>query len=186
MKKKLIFLDIDGVLNHQDGYENGECKYNYEHNYQGFSDDSKKYLNMLIENTGAKLVISSTWRSDGIERLREIFKLESIIGDIIGATPHLSIQGYGAAPRGCEIECYLKEQGFWHINWSKEEQQKYMDKSRIDNYIIIDDDPDMLYSQRNHFIKVLPAPRNTSGFNEHYYNKALKVLSSNILELNYE
>jgi hypothetical protein len=122
---------------------------------------------------------------DGLERLQEIFNLEGIVGKIIGITPHYSIQGYGSAPRGSEIESYLKSMGLWHINWSKDEQQKYMNVSNIENYIIIDDDSDMLYGQRNHFIHVLPSPRNTSGFNEKYYNQALETLSSNIIDLNY-
>ncbi len=178
-------LDIDGVLNHQDAYKNKQCSFDFNHKYQKFSPDSRDLLNKLIQKTGAKLVISSTWRSDGIDRLREIFKLEGIEGEIVGVTPHYSIPTYGSAPRGCEIESYLKSRGFWHINWSKEEQQKFMDKSGIENYVILDDDSDMLYGQRNHFVNVLPAPRNTSGFNEFYYNQALKILSSNIIDLNY-
>jgi hypothetical protein len=182
---KLIYLDIDGVLNHQDGYKSGDCSFNYEKKYQRFSKESKEYLNRLIINTGAKLVISSTWRSDGIDRLREIFKLEGVDGEIIGVTPHFSINGYGSAPRGVEIEADLKSRGFWHINWSEEEQMKYMVKSNIVNYVILDDDSDMLYGQRNHFVNVLPAPRNTSGFNKEYYNKALDILLSDVIRLNY-
>lgn len=41
-----------------------------------------------------------------------------------------------------------------------------MEKSGVDNYIIIDDDADMLYGQKNHFVHVLPSPRNKDGFRE--------------------
>ena len=61
-----------------------------------------------------------------------------------------------------------------------------MDASGLENYIILDDDSDMLYGQRNHFINVLPSPRNTSGFNEKYYDQALETLTSNIIDLNYD
>jgi hypothetical protein len=179
-------LDIDGVLNHQEAYQNKECSFDFNNKYQKFAPKSKELLNQLIEKTGAKLVISSTWRSDGIERMQEIFELEGVVGDIVGLTPHYSIPGYGSAPRGLEIESYLKSKKFWHINWSKDEQRKYMDASGIENYIILDDDSDMLYGQRNHFINVLPAPRNLSGFNEHYYAQSLETLSSNIIDLNYK
>ena len=60
-----------------------------------------------------------------------------------------------------------------------------MDKSGIENYIIIDDDSDMLYNQRNHFVHVLPSPRNRDGFNETYYRQALEKLGKTIIELNY-
>lgn len=182
---KLIFLDIDGVLNHQDGYATKECTFDFKHKYQRFALESKRLLNKLIAETGAKIVISSTWRADGIERLKEIFELEGIVGEIIGVTPHYSIPGYGSAPRGSEIESYLKSRGFWHINYSREEQQKYMDASGIENYIILDDDSDMLYNQRDHFVHVVPSPRNTAGFNQYFYEQALKLLSSTIIDLNY-
>ena len=184
--RKLIFLDIDGVLNHQQGHEDGECAYDFNEKYQKFSTTSTALLNKLIEKTNAEIVISSTWRCDGLERMREIWTLEGMSGDITGITPHFSINGYGSAPRGCEIESYLKNQGFWHINYSKDEQQKYMDKSSIINYIILDDDSDMLYGQRNHFINTPPPPRNYSGFNQQYYEQALKILSSDIISLNYD
>lgn len=189
---KIIFLDIDGVLNCQDAYKSGECKYVEWINTQGDKDHhqafcswSKGYLNKLIEETDAKIVISSTWRLSGIEHMKGVWKQEEMKGEIIGITPNFRSSGY-TIPRGCEIDCYLEETfGFFHINWSKEEQQKYMDKSGIENYIILDDDSDMLYKQRSHFVHVLPSPRNTSGFNETYYQEALAKLSSNVIDLNY-
>jgi hypothetical protein len=75
--------------------------------------------------------------------------------------------------------------GFAHINWSEKEQQKRMDKSGVENYIIIDDDSDMLYNQRHHFVHVLPSPRNYDGFNPHYYEKAKTMLDKSCIELNY-
>lgn len=58
-----------------------------------------------------------------------------------------------------------------------------MKESNIRNYIIIDDDSDMLYKQRNHFIHVLPSPRNKEGFNKEYYDQALNKLKKNIIDL---
>ena len=65
------------------------------------------------------------------------------------------------------------------------EQQKIIDESGVENYIIIDDDSDMLYNQRNHFVHVLPSPRNYDGFNTHYYEKAKLMLEKSVIELNY-
>lgn len=131
------------------------------------------------------MVISSTWRHSGLQKMREIWKQEQMSGEIIGITPNMrGINGY-TIPRGCEIEYWLKEHEFRHINWSKERQQEYIDASGIENYIIIDDDSDMLYGQRNHFVHVLPSPRNKSGFNETYYEEALEKLSKNVIEINF-
>jgi hypothetical protein len=43
----------------------------------------------------------------------------------------------------------------------------------------------MLYSQRNHFVHALPSPRNKEGFNEKYFEEALKKLSKTVIDLNY-
>jgi hypothetical protein len=99
-------------------------------------------MNKLIRETGAKIVISSTWRHSGLEFMKKVWTQENMEGEIIGITPSFrgDIEGY-TIPRGCEIEYHLeKELGFHHINWDKDTQQEYMDKSNVDNYIIIDDD----------------------------------------------
>jgi hypothetical protein len=191
---KVIFLDIDGVLNSEKAYRSGECNYtkwNWENgtedHHQSFCSWSKELLNKLIEETDAKIVISSTWRSSGIEFMRKVWELEGMRGEIIGITPSFrgDINGY-TIPRGCEIDYYLEHDlKFHHINWDNGVQQEYIEKSGIENYIIIDDDSDMLYEQRNHFVHVLPSPRNKEGFNQKYYKEALAKLSKSVIDLNY-
>ena len=189
---KIIFLDIDGVLNCESAYKNGECQYKewtwedgLPDHYQRFCVRSKDLLNKLIDETGAKIVISSSWRHSGIEFMQKVWEFEKMHGEIIAITPSLRTSGIHI-PRGMEINYYLENDlRFRHINWSKEEQLKYMKESDLENYIIIDDDSDMLYGQRNHFVHVLPSPRNKDGFNEKYYKEALAKLSKSIIDLNY-
>ena len=189
---KIIFLDIDGVLNCENAYRAGECQYQEwvwedgrKDHYQRFCVRSKELLNKLIDETGAKIVISSTWRHSGIEFMKKVWKMEEMSGEIIGITPSMRAKGYNI-PRGMEIEHYLNNDLlFHHINWDLTIQQEYMDKSDVENYIIIDDDSDMLYNQRNHFVHVLPSPRNKDGFNQHYYKIAKSMLEKTIIELNY-
>lgn len=199
---KIIYLDIDGVLNCEEAYELGECNYvkhndltdldvdKIENYHQSFYSKSKYWLNKLILETGAKVVISSTWRMSGIDWLREVWKYEEMEGEIIDITPNFINFGLGEekyrVPRGCEIDYHIRNvMGLYHINWCKDTQQEYIDKSGVDNYIIIDDDADMLYSQRNHFVQVLPSPRNKSGFGEEHYKLGLELLSRSIIDLNY-
>jgi hypothetical protein len=183
---KIIFLDIDGVLNHESAYISGEIKYvgDKDFHYQTFSKSSKNLLNELILKTGAKIVISSTWRSDGLDKMIKIWESESMMGEIIGITPSFHHRDF-SVPRGSEIKKFLELMNFRHINYSKEIQGEYMESSGIENYIIIDDDSDMLYNQRNHFVHVLPSPRNIEGFNEFYYKMALEKLNKNIIDLNF-
>jgi hypothetical protein len=190
---KIIFLDIDGILNCEDAYRAGHCQYvewiwedGRKDHYQRFCSWSKELLNRLIRETGAKIVISSTWRLSGIDFMKKVWELEEMEGEIIGITPSMRTKDI-RIPRGMEIDYFLENDlGFKHVNWDEKTQRKYMDKSGLENYIILDDDSDMLYKQRNHFVHVLSSPRNTEGFNEHYYQKAKLMLDKNIIELNYD
>jgi hypothetical protein len=190
---KIIFLDIDGILNCEDAYRAGHCQYvewiwedGRKDHYQRFCSWSKELLNRLIRETGAKIVISSTWRLSGIDFMKKVWQLEEMEGEIIGITPSMRTKDI-RIPRGMEIDYFLENDlGFKHVNWDEKTQRKYMDKSGLENYIILDDDSDMLYKQRNHFVHVISSPRNTEGFNEHYYQKAKLMLDKNIIELNYD
>ena len=178
---KIIFLDIDGVLNCEQGFVDGLCKYTIGKEDMGmdFYPPSKKLLNKLIDETNGKVVISSTWRRGGLDKMKEIWDYRNMHGEIIGVTPYLR-----AAPRGVEIEYWLKERNFYHINWSQELQEKSIKESNIENYVIIDDDSDMLYRQRNHFVHVFPSPRNVLGFNEEHFKKCREILNSTVIKLN--
>ena len=63
---KVIFLDIDGVLN---------CKYSKTHapsGYHGIDDILLKRVHTIIEQTGAKVVLTSTWKREIDKNLRYI------------------------------------------------------------------------------------------------------------------
>ena len=191
---RILFLDIDGVLNCEEAYKTGECKYvewtddnGYKQNHQSFCSWSKEYLNRLIEETDAKIVVSSTWRREGLTWLRKVWEIEGMKGEIIDITPSFRglVSGYGI-PRGIEIDAWLQSRGFQHINWSSEEQKKVMDESGIEGYLIIDDDSDMLYSQRSNFLQVHPSPRNKFGFTISHYELGLIMLRTDVDKMVYE
>lgn len=124
---KVIFLDIDGVLNTSRNTAN-EVRVE-ENSMDKISREKIALLNTLIEDTGAKVVISSTWRKLYTQiELEEIFKNFGFVGEIIGMTP-CSSHGF----RGLEIRQ-------WHYG-----------RKDIENYIILDDDSDMLLWQASHF-----------------------------------
>lgn len=59
--RKIIFLDIDGVLNSMDYFEQTkECK-----GYTEINPDKVKLLKEIVDRTGAEIVLSSTWRNLG-------------------------------------------------------------------------------------------------------------------------
>lgn len=85
-------------------------------------------LNRLTDATGAKIVVSSTWRSDS--NLQEVFNLVGIKEPIHDITPYMR-----SRHRGSEIQ-----------EWLDKQTEPY-------RYVIFDDDTDMLDSQLPYFIQ---------------------------------
>jgi len=135
---KVIFLDIDGVLvtgDHlialkdagQDSYDRSDDDRIFHH----FNPDTIRELNRITNKTGARLVISSTWRFNGKDRIRALFKERGIQGHITGMT---DLQPSPKDSRGYEISDYLH-------------------RHRIETYIILDDDSDMRPDQMDRLVK---------------------------------
>lgn len=140
----LIFLDVDGVLN---------C----EMFYYTASEDEKwnnicsfriNLLNQLCHHTGAKIVVSSTWRmGNSIEYLQKVFDSAGGNFEVVGKTPNLKSKEF-TLPRGIEINQWIKD----NI------KQEYFGEIANDfqhtlNYIILDDDSDMLLDHWKNFFQ---------------------------------
>lgn len=130
---KVIFLDIDGVLNvYCQGRDEYGCTF-----HKHFEDN----LRWIIEETGAKIVISSTWRRDGLDVMQNLWKHRNLPGEVIDITPtEVDVVEYGT----CE---------FYDLVDRGHEIQQWINDHNIDNYVIIDDDNDMLPSQRGNFVR---------------------------------
>jgi hypothetical protein len=124
---RIIFLDIDGVLNSQ----------SYHHKCGGYKGSSRSAefldpdaidrLNYITNATHAKIVLSSSWRygyTNNLEGLQEMFQRNKIEADVIGMTPII------AGPRGAEIQSWLDTN---------------KDASLIESFIIFDDSDDMIH-----------------------------------------
>lgn len=141
---KIIFLDIDGVLNHERFYKERFSK-RYEevaiaHPYSEIDPECVKKLNILCEETGAKVVISSTWRHSGLDYCVDVLKFHGFTGEVIDITPSLNGDNY---VRGNEI-----------LKWIKDNKKLVGDYYNFTEYVILDDDSDMLYQQRNNFLLI--------------------------------
>lgn len=159
--KKVIFLDIDGVLNHEDYY-----KWRYEeitvnhkqfsYPYSEFSPDSIKQLNRILKETDAEIILSSSWRFDDFDYLNNLFKELGIEKPIVDVTPSLYNVFNSSLCRGKEIDKFLSE----HPD--------------IDRYVILDDDSDMEPHQFDYFVKTNAYK---DGLNEERANKAIEILN---------
>lgn len=117
---KVIFLDIDGVL----------CVRNRTADKYGplFHGKFVKNLYRIIYDTGAKIVISSSWRFSGEDKMMKMWDDRNLPGLIVGITPYLRNEC-----RGSEIAVWLKT-------------------NPVEAYCIIDDDRDMLPEQMNNLV----------------------------------
>lgn len=136
---KILFLDIDGVLNSH--YDYTIIPNNEEKISNQIFSRPVKILNDFVKKYDLKIVITSTWRI--LPRLKEKIipllterGLENADKRIIGYTKR-----FFNLPRGCEIESYITQH-----NQSLEE--------KIIDYVIFDDDSDMLLEQQKHFFEI--------------------------------
>lgn len=165
MEMKIIFLDIDGVLNNEINYNDAALEQRYVDT--GEYDDIDKrcvsLLNTLIKSTGAKVVVSSTWRiGRTTEQLQETLNKFGFEGEVIGITPWMDRTQYML--RGNEIYAWLDQN----------EDLLGMNRYDFNRYVIFDDDSDMLLWQKDNFIQIDPyvglTPRNIWRA-EHILNK---------------
>ena len=136
----LIFLDIDGVLNCQLYYSSDSFDKKGEYPYNQIDRERVTWLNTLCEETNAKVVISSTWRSDGLKHCQDVLSKCGSTFDIISVTPFTNER-----VRGVEIRKWL------HDNCQEVCGVPYYD---FYSYAIIDDDSDMLLEQEPNFFHV--------------------------------
>ena len=156
---KIVFLDIDGVLNSDDWYKSGEAKKAYEKtkivsDYH-FDPSAWSLVEKLLIETGAKIVLSSSWRNFTLESTLKDFtgtKFEVLNKYIVGITPRSRLRN-----RGKEIETFIKNTDI-----------------KIDKYVIIDDDTDFNTEQLPYFVRT----DWFQGITEENYNKAKKILNN--------
>ena len=123
---KIIFLDIDGVMNRLGSEEQQRTKHMYQ-GAVGWDEDLVKRFNKLLLDADAHWVLSSSWRHAERWRL-DMFQMGTDVKRLVDRTPHLP-----GEIRGKEIDLWLKKHPM------------------AENYAIIDDDSDMLPWQGRHF-----------------------------------
>lgn len=128
-KLKIIFLDFDGVITWPGSRWNIDL-------------EKVKLLEQLIENTGAKIVVSSSWRH-GTRNGEEFIKYR--------------ILNSSHVPKQLDENClFLKSIiDVTDSNGSMrgDEIKRWVESHDVENYVILDDDSDMLDEQLFHFVQ---------------------------------
>ena len=108
---KVIFLDIDGVLNtanYQGWRQIWGLKTSDKHGCL-FSPRAVRNLRRLLKWTDAKIVISSSWRLRCMEEMELMWVERKMPGRIYDLTPYMYGHGCDYANRGFEIDKWLHE-----------------------------------------------------------------------------
>lgn len=106
---KIIFLDIDGVLCTFTEYAKSKHDKRYGTRVYPFKKECVEQLNRIIENTGAKIVVSSSWRKlFSREHLQEIFDNNGVKSKILDITSG-STQWMSENNRSSEINAWINE-----------------------------------------------------------------------------
>lgn len=123
----IVFLDVDGVLNNDGTFARAKFLFagkpiSGDELDANFIDPMNVVrLKALLDLTGARVVVSSSWRSRGLDRMRELLASKGIDPSlVVGLTPELP-----GRLRGHEIDAWLRE------------------NPGHDRFVILDDDADM-------------------------------------------
>lgn len=123
-KDLFLFLDVDGVLN--DSFwlsrRNRTPGDTETWHAEQFDPEAVERLNKIIDHFGFKVVLSSTWRMDGLDNVQRWMDSRGFRHRLLDRTPILHVH------RGLEIQ-----------NW--------MDEHKVEatQIIILDDDHDMAH-----------------------------------------
>lgn len=144
---KILFLDIDGVLN-----STRTCVafggYPMElYHLEAFDQVAIRLIRRLCDSAGVQVVLSSAWRLT--HDFKDVGKTLEL--PIIDRTPSL------CGARGLEINAWLAAH------------------PGVEQYAIIDDDPDMLPSQQNNFVQT----SHQEGMNFADYQKLCAIFGEN-------
>ncbi len=163
--KKIVFLDIDGVLNTRDWHSRMTKDTPRDEFGWVFDPVAVENLAHIINETGANIVVSSSWKYLGMTKLKEMWDIRNLPGDLLDITPNTISDEILLNANLDEIEL-----GVCRGNEIKEWLSKH--KGEVSNYVIIDDFDDLLPEQMCHAV----ITNTLIGITESDAEKAIKIL----------
>lgn len=155
----VAFLDFDGVVNTPMWYDNNgklRIRYNFPKHGKVNNWQACQWLSKFCKERGYSIVVSSTWRKEGLTTCRTCLYGGGIWDSvpIIGATPVLGDN----IDRGFEIQKWLDN----HAESG----------ARVKRWVIIDDyDGTISVEQGNRLVLC----RSDAGFLQDEYNEAVRI-----------
>ena len=152
---KVIFLDIDGVLNCQSSQSS--C-----HGMMGIDDDKVKRLKEIVKATGAKIVLISSWKADWQKLLKE---QQGAMANYLDKK--LKRQGLVIMDK---TEDTSVDRGQGILDW--------LDGKKIESFVILDDE-DFDYQEVNIADRVVKTNfyNDKGGLQDREMNQAIEMLT---------
>ena len=154
MKKKIIFLDFDGIMEtvFQLPLEDA-MKVQYDKYGPMFDEECINNLRLIISATNAEIVVASSWKLNlSLKDLQGMWQSRRLPGTVIDSTPNINFMN------DTEIDSWL-----------------YQHEGEVDNYVILDDMSADNFSQplQSHFFHVNPSV----GLNREIAEEVIRFLS---------
>ena len=151
--EKYIFLDFDGVLNTPKGK---------------FDQKAIDNLRYLLERSDAKVIISSTWRLQGMEYIQKLWQDYHLPGEVVGLTPSCNSIDFSNIDGLEEWKGLHAAKGLEIAEWLRlHAKEPYC-------YVILDDEEDILFAQQEHLVKI----EGGKGLSKADAKASLKILNT--------
>ena len=167
--EKYIFLDFDGVMTSGKNYDALVCAGKLVRDEYGdlFDPQAVTNLQMILEATGADIVISSNWNVLGLGTMKAMWKKRGLPGKIVGVAVEGGLEDIDLASMDLEANIdFLMGQNLrgkaisgWLSRNAKSKDCKFVEKapkSKDCPYVILDDLDAFTKEQQSHFVKVNP------------------------------
>lgn len=180
--RQIIFLDIDGVLATPENLDKADM--------WTFTPRCVEQLRrILIAHPSAEIVVSSSWRKETVEATKQYLQDEGLGIDVIDRITGITIRGYNyiqkgvamSIPRGVEIRQWIDHNihsggnGLYIPGANGTFQRRNLGLEY--QYVILDDDTDMLLEQGPRFVRC----HSSKGLTRELSDKAIGVLRGVVL-----
>lgn len=151
--ERFIFLDFDGVLNSGRYQRELQTRGEMGRDALGprFDPQAVDALRMLLDRSGAQLVITSSWRTEGLAAMRDLWQSRSLPGVVADITPFYMYGAYRTSPQeepfmGVTLGCRGLEIAEWLTQHAEPDA----------SYVILDDEEDFLLQQASQLVRINP------------------------------
>ncbi len=168
--EKIIFLDIDGVLNTGQYHNYLICQNKPSQDKYGMLFDPKavRQLKRIVEATRADIIIDSSWKFLGLEVMQEMWKQRNLPGKVIGVTDSVATDNWLLKSNLDDIDPTLGHcKGMEIASWLDDNTKNDV------NYVILDDEYVCLESQIPYFVLT----NSNYGITEDIADKVIAILN---------